>query len=818
MTTSIVPPPDAVVATEAEVDPHERDEAARARRRARFLAELPGRIVRVYPATLLLVVVPIVVGLASGSGWRSVEGTSWFTEIAYGAPALAGGKPWTFFTGMWFVQGLVWVYLPILALLAVVGGVYERRAGHVRLLLVVIVGQAAATAITSSFFYGFRDSGWTWAQQLAGVSDVGISAGLFVLFGAFSASMQPVWRTRARAGLSAFLVAMVLTSGNVWDASHLVGWTIGLIAGPFLMGRGPEAPRLNFGRRTQRSLVALIVALLAVSTLIAAVYPGLGGPFIGPDFDPDAYAGFDVAVLLTSLILFAAADGLRRGHRVAWFFMTGLLVLIVLAIVADDSDAQTSAERVADLILYGAQLVLLLATFRAFNVRSQRRSVRRAGRRLLKVALFLFVYTAAGFWILQDDFAPAATITDMVAEFATRLFFETTHNIEPMTTAARWFVGSIGAVWIGTIIITLIGLIYSARRVLPEPEQDVRMRELLRTHGSGSIGWMLTWRGNIDWFSSSGDTAIGYRVVGTVALALGDPIGPADERLDALREFDDFCFDHGWIPCFFAADGTTRELAPQVRWKAIQVAEDDIVPLPDLAFKGKAWQDVRTALNKAGKQDITLQVTNWAESRPVVRDQLFAISHGWVSDKSLPEMGFTLGTLREVDDPEVRLHLAVSPDGTLEGFTSWMPVARDGQVVGWCLDLMRRRDDGFRSVMEFLIGASAMQFKDEGFEFMSLSAAPLATAPEETAGQSDQVVLQRLLDFLGDALEPYYGFRSLFAFKSKFQPRHEPMYLVFPDEVALLEIGLAIARAYLPDASAWDWVKMGAEMATTPAA
>ena len=107
------------------------------------------------------------------------------------------------------------------------------------------------------------------------------------------------------------------------------------------------------------------------------------------------------------------------------------------------------------------------------------------------------------------------------------------------------------------------------------------------------------------------------------------------------------------------------------------------------------------------------------------------------------------GTLREADDPEVRLHLAVDADRTIEGFTSWMPVAEDGQVVGWTLDLMRRRDQGFRPVMEFMIGASAMRFKEEGYRFISLSAAPLAKAPDELGGNSDQQVLQKLLDFLG---------------------------------------------------------------------
>ena len=89
----------------------------------------------------------------------------------------------------------------------------------------------------------------------------------------------------------------------------------------------------------------------------------------------------------------------------------------------------------------------------------------------------------------------------------------------------------------------------------------------------------------------------------------------------------------------------------------------------------------------------------------------------------------------------------------------------------------------------------------------------MAKAPEHLAENSDQQVLQKLLDFLGDTLEPYYGFRSLLAFKSKFQPEFHPIFLVFPDETALAEIGMAIARPYMPDAGLLDWVKMGIEMA-----
>ncbi len=773
----------------------------------------PGRIatavdvLRRYWATTLIVVVVIVAGVSTGALWTPVtEGTRLYGDVAYGLPALQDGRWWTFLTGMFFAPQLA-LCIPILFLLVVAASVYERRVGHVRTIVVAIGGQFLGGLLTALFLWPFDDSPWTWAQQLGTKLDLGISAGGFALVGALSAVMQPVWRTRVRVGFGAYLFAMVLNSGLLWDVEHFIAFALGVVAGPFLAGSTPRAPHVRFNRRTQRAMVALIVALLAITAIIEGVFPGNGGPF-HTDMQATSSSGVTLSLVIMALLLLAAADGLRRGRRVAWSFVTILMALGFIGILG----SRHSAERTADLILVGLQLALLLATYRAFSARSHRRSFRKAGRRLLWVAMALFVYTAVGFAVLQDDFVPKARPADMIGEFFSRMVFTTSGNIEPSSTAARWFINSIGAVWLLAIVITVIGLIYSSRRPRPVPEQDTRLRALLRQYDSSNIEWMLTWKGITVWFSEDGATAIGFEVVGSVALVLADPVGPIEDREAALRAFDGYCFDRGWIPCLFAAGQASADLAPRIGWHAVEVAEDSVMRLEHLEFKGKAWQDVRTAINKAGKQDVELVVTTWAESKPVVTDQLRAISGGWVSDKALPEMGFTLGTLREADDPDVRLHLAVDADQTIEGFTSWMPVGADGKVVGWTLDLMRRRDHGFRPVMEFMIGSSAMRFKEEGYGFLSLSAAPLAKAPDELGGNSDQQVLQKLLDFLGKTLEPYYGFQSLFAFKQKFQPEHHPMYLVFPDSTALAEIGIAVARAYMPDAGLVDWIKMSWDM------
>jgi lysylphosphatidylglycerol synthetase-like protein (DUF2156 family) len=106
--------------------------------------------------------------------------------------------------------------------------------------------------------------------------------------------------------------------------------------------------------------------------------------------------------------------------------------------------------------------------------------------------------------------------------------------------------------------------------------------------------------------------------------------------------------------------------------------------------------------------------------------------------------------------------------------------------------------------MEFLIGTAALDLQGQGAQFLSLSGAPLAQANPD----DDQAGVQRLLQVIGGTMEPVYGFRSLLRFKAKFQPEYRPMYLCYPEAAALPRIGLAISRAYLPNMTVRQVVRM----------
>ena len=106
-------------------------------------------------------------------------------------------------------------------------------------------------------------------------------------------------------------------------------------------------------------------------------------------------------------------------------------------------------------------------------------------------------------------------------------------------------------------------------------------------------------------------------------------------------------------------------------------------------------------------------------------------------------------------------------------------------------------DDGAAGAPGVLDDLELLQLRDQVVDLRRTElVSQLLQRPFAVDRGEQPAALQRLLDVIGHALEPVYGFRSLLAFKAKFQPEYRPLHLCYPDPAALPAIGLAIARAY----------------------
>ncbi|MFZ7087293.1 bifunctional lysylphosphatidylglycerol flippase/synthetase MprF [Curtobacterium sp. RRHDQ10] len=346
-----------------------------------------------------------------------------------------------------------------------------------------------------------------------------------------------------------------------------------------------------------------------------------------------------------------------------------------------------------------------------------------------------------------------------------------------------------------------IALVVSRRRLLrraflPRDDDHGALRELVRTTDAGSIGHMGLWRGNDVWFVPDGSGAVAFRVVGGMAITVSDPACQDADRERVIGAFVAHCEHNGWVPVFYSVHEHVRDLLDAEGWASAPVAAEAVIDAQEFSLAGKRRQDLRTATNRAGREGIRAVRTTFRELSPAHRDAVEMLCVRWADGRQLPEMGFTLGSVRELDDEDVALVLAVDDrnGGRVLAVTSWLPVYRGGQQVGITLDVMRRADDAMPGVVEFLIASAVLAAKDAGLAAVSLSGTPLMTADDDRRSWHDVV-----LRCAARALEPVYGFRSLRRFKDKFEPRHETLWMAIPSAAHLPAASAAIVRAYVPD-------------------
>lgn len=828
------------------------------------------------PVTLVILVLLWVPGLMTGTLLTGLPET--WRSAAFVTASSLPGKWWVLVTGAFWERGLSG-YLIGTVLLLLVGVPAEHRLGSVRFAMASVVSQVLGSLAAIGMVYAGRNLMGSWSAELLTHAFLGPSAMVCGAALAATASLGTLWRRRIRLTIFALLVLLALYSGSFPDLIRLAAATVGVFLGPLVLGRVPRIGVPVTSRREARVLIALIVATSAIGPVLAGLLPHAVGPLAVLRYlftniqavdrqtlqvlctDPTqvgdcaaaqmqlrAGAGGIFMSVLPSVLLLVVADGLRRGRRFAWY--TAMVIQSALALLAgsyiaaaltrsgpnnspgeglgaiDVAAFQHPLSLILPLLLPILLVYLLLVTRGLFLVSAPPKTYRHLARTVMTIAAILStIYLTVGL-ALAAGFTPVPQLPELLADLPDRFLplgyaLDLTPAFFPHSYAAVILYEGIGTTfWIITAFLIL--------RSFRQPAHNIqgadlnRARNILKTTEGSSLSWMTQWNGNSYWFSSSGNSFIAYRVLSGIALTLGPPVGPPSELRTTIDEFAHHAAEKGWTPCFYSVPKDTREATADLGWGSVQIAQETILDLPGLSFTGKKFQDIRTALNKAAKEGIHTQWVSYPDATLAIVDQIHAISEEWVADKNMPELGFTLGGLEELNDPEVRCVLAIDGQHTIHAIASWLPVYRDGAVIGWTLDFMRRRNSGFRASIEFLIASAALSFKDDGYEFISLSGAPLARIDPHSVVDPASVSaermagLDRLLERLSALLEPVYGFTSLLLFKSKFRPRYEPLYMIYPDAAALPSIANAIGRAYLPRVSFWQSLSLAGKIIRRP--
>jgi phosphatidylglycerol lysyltransferase len=308
----------------------------------------------------------------------------------------------------------------------------------------------------------------------------------------------------------------------------------------------------------------------------------------------------------------------------------------------------------------------------------------------------------------------------------------------------------------------------SGEAVIPD---RARAEAVVLRYGRAPLDYFKLWPDKSYFFSASIGSVIAYRTAWSVAVSLGDPVGPAEELPGVVESFARFCAQHGWHAAFHQAG---PDLVPTYRhhgFHVLKIGEEAMVDLECFASRTsrqRRFSHPRRRLAADGYRVSRQQPPHPAD----LLDEAEEVSREWLSLPRRRERSFALGQFDRDYLAQRPLVLARDPSGRLVGFLNEIPGVRPGVAT---VDLMRHRRDAPNGLMDYLFSEVMLRAHQDGYRWFSLGLAPLAGVGDGAgAGLPERVVHE-----LFEHASAVFSFKGLRAYKAKFDPVWEERYLAY---------------------------------------
>jgi phosphatidylglycerol lysyltransferase len=462
---------------------------------------------------------------------------------------------------------------------------------------------------------------------------------------------------------------------------------------------------------------------------------------------------------LAGLALLVLALGLRRRLDAAWWATCVVLGIGIVVSLVKGLDWEEA--------LYLSAVLLALAPCRrAFYRRSRLLAQRFSGAWLIAILAVLAGSTWLGMFSYRH------------VDYAHELWWQFVLEGD-----APRFLRATAGVMIGIVVLGGLQLIrFAAPKgfvARADPQARERAAAVLAASTDAPASGALALLGDKQFlFSDSRRSFIMFGIQGRSWIAMGDAVGPADERLELLWRFREHCDQWGGRTVFYEIGAAAMPDLVELGLTFYKLGEQAFVPLSGFNLDGAARSGLRQSVRRAERDGARFSVVQPGDV-PAVLPEMRAVSDAWLESKGAREKGFSLGRF----DPDylARFPIALVRRGNeLVAFANLWPTAGKREIS---VDLMRFRDGMVRDVMDYLFVQLLLWSKAQGYGRFDLGMAPLSGLQERHLAP----IWTRAGALLFTHGEKFYNFEGLRRYKDKFKPVWEPRYLAAPGGLALAQ-------------------------------
>ena len=292
-------------------------------------------------------------------------------------------------------------------------------------------------------------------------------------------------------------------------------------------------------------------------------------------------------------------------------------------------------------------------------------------------------------------------------------------------------------------------------------------------------------------FSRAGHALLMYGAKGRSRIAMGDPVGPAEEARELARQFHEECVHAGRWSVFFEVRPEHLDWYFELGLTLTQLGEEARVELGRFDLEAPRHRRLRQSRAKLARAGYSFEILP-REAVAAVLPALARVSRSWLAGKPTREKGFSNASFEEGYLARFPAAIVRRNDDIVAFANLWF----GANLQELSVDLMRHHADAPNGTMDLVFTELLLWGRRQGYRWFNFGMAPLSGLQR----RADAPVWNHAGGFVYRHGEHFYNFRGIRSYKEKFDPVWTPLYLAAPGGIAfpavLVDVAALIAGGY----------------------
>ncbi len=535
-----------------------------------------------------------------------------------------------------------------------------------------------------------------------------------------------------------------------------------------------------------RVLPALFLMGLGILNIVSVLTPSVSERLIRlKDFLPvEIIHASNYLVMVTGLFLLVTAAFMLKGLRTAWWFA---LVLSVLSFIGHITKAIDFEEASIALLV----LIVLFATRKEYYVKSNPKFRNVGLQTSLLLTAVTLVYGILGFYLLdKKHFNIDFNILQSIRFTLQNYFLIGSDELIPADLFAKHFISSInisGFVSIAFLIYTLVRS-YKPWQNVTDEELSLA-KDLLKSFGKSSLDYFKTYSDKIIFFSENKKTFIAYRVSGSFAVVLENPITENNKELKkCVSEFDTYCYENGLKSIYYRVPEESLIVYHELRKKDLFLGQEAIVNLSTFSLDGGSKKSLRNAIKKVSDSGFKVAI-NTPPVKDGVLQKIKSVSDEWLLDTNRSEIIFSQGMFVW---EELKQQTIITVENAEEKIIAFLNIIPDYAKSEATYDLIRKTKDAPNGVMDFILIELFNYLKSQNINYVNLGFAPMSRQDDP------HTFPEKSMKFAYEKIKSFSHYKGLREYKEKFEPDWYNKYLIYQHDYDLLNVPAVLTKVIKP--------------------